>query len=454
MSEKLYSWLLRLYPANFRKAYGEEALQLFRDCQGDEKGLLPGLRFWLHLLADLAISLRREYRRVQPEALRARAALGPGGSPSFRSLPYAPPRFGALFFGSVLSLIMLSAIPRLLAHMGNGRPPGMPRPFPSPAQASNPQGVGGGLAVTAGEAPKLDDAERRRVVEAIAANLKKYYVDRDMALKVAAALAAHQKAGAYDTVTEGPAFAGLLTRQIRELSHDLHLEVIYSQHPLPDGPAEPTPERLAFYRRAMQENNCTFEKVEILPHQIGYLKLNSFPEPSVCATTAKAAMARLNGAEAIIFDLRDNRGGYPDMVMLLAAYLFDHPEYFYNPRENTSERSWIRSPVPGNRLADKPAYVLTSARTFSGAEHFSYNLKMLRRATLVGEKTGGATDAGTFHRLDNHFGMGIRETRAINPYREPDWAVVGVEPDVKVKATDALKTAQTLASRVTSSLKK
>jgi hypothetical protein len=445
MSEKLYSWLLRLYPANFRKAYGEEALQLFRDCQGDEKGLLPGLRFWLHLLADLAISLRREYRRVQPEALRARAALGPGGSPSFRSLPYAPPRFGALFFGSVLSLIMLSAIPRLLAHMGNGRPPGMPRPFPSPAQASNPQGVGGGLAVTAGEAPKLDDAERQRVVEAVAANLKKYYVDRDMALKVAAALAAHQRAGAYDTVTEGPAFAGLLTRQIRELSHDLHLEVIYSQHPLPDGPAEPTPERLAFYRRAMQENNCTFEKVEILPHQIGYLKLNSFPEPSVCAPTARAVMARLNGAEAIIFDLRDNRGGYPDMVMLLAAYLFDHPEYFYNPRENTSERSWTRSPVPGNRLADKPAYVLTSARTFSGAEHFSYNLKMLRRATLVGEKTGGATDVGTFHRLDNHFGMGIRETRAINPYREPDWAVVGVEPDVKVKATDALETAETLA---------
>jgi hypothetical protein len=76
-----------------------------------------------------------------------------------------------------------------------GRPPGVSRPFPSPAHASNPQGVGGGLAVTAGEAPKLDEAERQRVVEAIAANLKKYYVDRDAALKVTVALAAHQKAG-------------------------------------------------------------------------------------------------------------------------------------------------------------------------------------------------------------------------------------------------------------------
>jgi hypothetical protein len=39
-------------------------------------------------------------------------------------------------------------------------------------------------------------------------------------------------------------------------------------------------------------------------------------------------------------------GGSPDMVMLIAAYLFDHPEYMYNPGENTMERSWSLSPVP------------------------------------------------------------------------------------------------------------
>jgi hypothetical protein len=60
--------------------------------------------------------------------------------------------------------------------------------------------------------------------------------------------------------------------------------------------------------------------------------------------------------------------------------------------------SWTRSPVPGNRLADKPVYVLTSASTWSGAEQFSYDLKMLRRATLVGETTGGGAHAGVFHR--------------------------------------------------------
>ena len=308
-----------------------------------------------------------------------------------------------------------------------------------------PQDITSATVLPIADRAKLDAAERRRVIDAVVKNLEEHYFDPDAARKIADALLAHAKSGDDNAAADGAAFANLLTRQMREVSHDLHLEVVYSQAPLPDLSTGPTPERLARYRKAMEENNCTFEKVRILPHNIGYLKLNSFPEPSLCASTAKAAMASLNHADAIIFDLRDNTGGYPDMVMLMAAYLFDHPEYMYNPRENTTERSWTRSPVPGNKLADKPVYVLTSARTFSGAEHFSYNLKMLKRATLVGETTGGATDVGIFHRIDDHFGMGIPETRAVNPYSEPDWAVTGVQPDVKVKAADALETAEKLA---------
>jgi len=134
------------------------------------------------------------------------------------------------------------------------------------------------------------------------------------------------------------------------------------------------------------------------------------------------------------------------MVALMAAYLFDHPEYWYNPRENTTGRSWTHSPVPGNKLADKPVYLLTSGRTFSGAEQFCYDLKMLRRATLVGETTGGGAHSGVWHRIDDHFGMGVPETRAINPFAEADWAETGVEPDVMVKAADALAEAKKLAA--------
>jgi hypothetical protein len=291
----------------------------------------------------------------------------------------------------------------------------------------------------------LNAAERQRVIDAAVANLKQHYIDPDVAQKMADALLAHEKRGDDDAMTNGEIFAKQLTSQMRDVSHDMHLELVYSQDPLPRQPTGQTPEGLARYRQALEQENCTFEKVEILPHNIGYLKLNSFPDPSVCRTTATAAMASLNHADAIIFDLRDNRGGMPEMVALMASYLFDHPEYLYNPRENTTQKSWTLSPVPGNSLADKPVYVLTSARTFSGAEQFCYDLKMLKRATLVGETTGGAAHSGVWHRIDDHFGMGIPETKPINPFSEADWAETGVEPDMKVTAADALQTAEKLA---------
>ena len=103
--------------------------------------------------------------------------------------------------------------------------------------------------------------------------------------------------------------------------------------------------------------------------------------------------------------------------------------------------------MAGNRLADKAVYVLTSGETASAAEQFCYNLKMLKRATLVGETTRGSAHAGVFHRIDDHFGMGIPEVQAKNPYGKNDWEGVGVEPDVKVNAADALETAEKLAER-------
>src|SRR5256884_8485346 len=96
---------------------------------------------------------------------------------------------------------------------------------------------------------------------------------------------------------------------------------LYSEAPLPELAPTATPAFEARYRKAMEQANCAFEPVKILPHHIGYLKFDSFPDPSLCQQTAAAAMASLNDADAIIFDLRDNRGGYPGMVTLIAAYL-------------------------------------------------------------------------------------------------------------------------------------
>ena len=504
MSEKIYALLLRLNPSRFRAEYGDEALQLFRDRARDERGFFPTLRLWFDLLADLAISVPSEYFHAQPAFMVSSARQHLDGAPSFFLLENESPRLGAVFFGGMLSLLALGAVSLLNGHGGSYRPLSawlaqsqhrnsapssalervapqssgdakqktlVSRPPTTPAsaliegdakpgsfqstlllvlrrfrflqpQALQPRPQGAASAMV--ESMELDVAERRRVIDATIANLKQHYVDLVVARKMADALLAHEKSGDDDRATNGTAFAGLLTKQIRDVSQDMHVEVVYSQDPLPEHPHEPTAEDLARYRKAMEQQHCMFEKVEVLPHNIGYMKLNFFSDTSVCQSTATAAMAALNHVDTVIFDLRDNTGGFPSMVALIASYLFDHPEYMYNPREAPALQSWTPSPVPGNRLADKPVYVLTSASTWSGAEQFSYDLKMLRRATLVGETTRGGAHAGVFHRIDDHFGMGIPEVRPINPFGKADWEGTGVEPDVKVKAADALETAKDL----------
>jgi len=454
MSEKIYAWLLRLYPSRFRETYGDEALQLFRDRARDEKGFFARLRLWLDLIGDLAHSLPVEHLYIQPDLVGASAQPRFAGIPSFFFVRDELPRPGALLSGCLMSLLTLIAIWGALNSAGNYRTVRSlaSRLSPGPSASTQqqvphlrPMDAASAAMPAMPEDARLDTAEKQRVIAGAINNLKRHYVYPDAGQKTVESLLVHEMNGDDDSATDGAAFARLLTSQMRDASDDMHLEVVYSEAPLPEQPRVPTAADLGRYRQAMEEENCTFEKVEILPHNIGYLKLNSFPNPSVCEATARAAMNRLNDVDAIIFDLRDNRGGEPDMVMLMAAYLFDHPEYMYNPRENTTERSWTRSPVLGNRLADKPAYVLTSGSTASGAEHFSYDLKMLKRATLVGETTAGAAHSGVWHRIDDHFGMGITETKPINPFSKTDWAVTGIEPDVKVKAADALKTAEKLA---------
>jgi hypothetical protein len=296
----------------------------------------------------------------------------------------------------------------------------------------------------------LDAAERRRVIAGASANLKHYYVYPDAAEKMANALEAHETNGDDESASDGDAFASLLTTQMRDVSHDQHLMVLYNATGSSERNLGSTPEELARYRNEMERTNCTFEKVAILRQNIGYVKLNSFPEPTICQSTVAGAMASLNQADAIIFDLRDNRGGSPSMVALMASYLFEHPTHLddlYNRSGDSTLQSWTLSPVPENELANKPAYVLISPSTFSGAEEFAYDLKLLKRATLVGETTAGAAHMVRRHRIDEHFTIGVPDTRPINPISRGDWEGTGVTPDVSVKADDALRTAESLAVR-------
>ena len=102
--------------------------------------------------------------------------------------------------------------------------------------------------------------------------------------------------------------------------------------------------------------------------------------------------------------------------------------------------------MPGTRLPDVPVFVLTSGRTFSAAEEFTYNLKNMKRATIVGETTGGGAHPVNGYQVKGYpVSMSLPFGRAINPITGTNWEGAGIEPDVKAPAPEALEVAHTRA---------
>nr|AQQ75162.1 hypothetical protein [uncultured bacterium] len=296
------------------------------------------------------------------------------------------------------------------------------------------------------DAVRLDAKSRARVVDSVADAFDSTYVYPDVGKQMAAAVRGKEAGGAYRDAIFGQDLARRLADDLREISHDKHVDVQFSFFARPAEPPAAQSERES---RRLVAVNCGFAKAEHLKPNIGYLKFDVFGDPKVCAPTAAAAMTLLSDAEALILDLRQNAGGAPGMSEFIATYLFDqrtHLDDMYNRVEDTITESWTLPYVPGRKFLDKPVYVLVSSRTFSAAEALSYELKHLKRATLVGETTLGGAHPTDTRRLDDHFSARVPFARSINPITRTNWEGVGVEPDVKVPAAEALDTALKLAT--------
>jgi hypothetical protein len=283
----------------------------------------------------------------------------------------------------------------------------------------------------------LDEAERSRVIDGAARLMAQSYLFPEVGRTTAEKLRTQHRHGAYRAITDGRIFAIRLTDDLRTLSGDKHIAVDFFARSMPEEPParpRPDPARLAAI-------HCGFQKAEHYPPNIGYLKLNGFEEPDVCGSTAMAAMTFLADSDALIIDLRDNGGGAPRMAALISSYLFDEPVHLddlYDRNRNISEQFWTLPYLPGKKNTDKMVFVLTAGRTFSTGELFSYDLKSLKRATLIGETTGGGAHTVAPHRIDDHFFMRVSFGQFINPITRTNWENSGVEPDVKVPAADAL----------------
>ncbi|MEP6862154.1 MAG: S41 family peptidase [Deltaproteobacteria bacterium] len=287
----------------------------------------------------------------------------------------------------------------------------------------------------------LDGAKRTAVIDKIAAALAKTYIDADKAKSMGAALHAHLAKGDYDKLDDGDAFAHQLTTDLHADTHDLHMRVMFGPHPK----REPTPPPEAAQLEQLHQMNYGFGPIERLKGNVARVVINGFPEASFEAAQKGIGdlMSQVADADALIVDLRENHGGSPETVALVASYMFDakpvHLVDIYERETKKTTPSWTHAKLPGKRFGGtKPVYVLMSKSTFSGGEELAYDLQTTKRATLIGETTGGGAHPTKMVSLDDWFAIAVPFAESISPVTHSNWEGTGVVPDVPTTADAAL----------------
>lgn len=298
----------------------------------------------------------------------------------------------------------------------------------------------------------LDAKMKITTVNRISKLLNDNYVFPETAKKMEAYIKSQLNSSAYDNISDPGDFSQKLTADLQSISHDKHLRVNFNPETakrLIEEEKNPSQDDDKQFIEQMRKDNYGFKEAKILSGNIGYIDFRFFAPSDYSKETVASAMNFVSGTDAIIFDMRQNGGGSPDGVRLICSYLFGkepvHINDIYTRFNDNTEEFWTLRKVDGKKMPDVPVYVLTSNYTFSGAEEFTYDLKNQKRATIIGEVTGGGANPGGTMAINDNFIMFVPRGRAISPVTNTNWEGTGVTPDVQIASTKALEKAQILA---------
>ena len=298
----------------------------------------------------------------------------------------------------------------------------------------------------AAEDTALNASGRAAIVQTLVAKMNANYIEPAVAERVGSAIARKNAEGGYATAASAQTFSAALAKDLRALSGDLHFGARLDERFRERGNAADVPTRAKMdeARDQVERWGYGIEKLERLPGNVGYIELRGFGGTEFVGPAYSAAMSLMAGTDALILDLRRNGGGSPASVAYLMSHFFPlgderHLIDIYNRPTGMTRQFWTVKTVA--QRYDKPVYVLTSARTFSGGEDCAYDFQTQKRGTLVGETTGGGANPVDWFSLGHGIAVTIQTARTTNFVTKTNWEHVGVKPDIAVPAAQALQTA-------------
>jgi hypothetical protein len=295
--------------------------------------------------------------------------------------------------------------------------------------------------ITAAKHQLLTAHQIEIIVDTVCDKIKQGYVYADKGKKISDYLHTQLKAGIYNKYTNRDELATKLTNDMRSVCYDGHL-VVRVDADAPIGPVPNTPSSQPDpHPVPPEEENFNLKKIEILPGNIGYFRLDGFTRNREVWPVLENALHFLERSKALIIDVRYNGGGSGGMVNLMECFLFNKKTemngFIDRSGKDTTHNEADPAAVKGFTL-NMPIYILTSHQTFSAAEDFAYGMQSVHRAQTVGETSGG----GAHPTEDSPVGYGliirVPFMRSYNPYTHKDWEGVGVVPDIRCPSELAL----------------
>jgi carboxyl-terminal processing protease len=176
-------------------------------------------------------------------------------------------------------------------------------------------------------------------------------------------------------------------------------------------------------------------ETRMIDGHIGYIGLNNFSAPA--SDQFRAGLSELldQGADQIVFDLRDNPGGYIDAAQQIASQFIGDGLIF---TQESADDDVKRYESTGDGIAtdpDLPVVVLINGGSASASEIVAAALQERGRATLVGEPSFGKNTVQVWGRLENEGGVRITISRWFTPDHNsvaPD----GIQPDIAAARTE------------------
>ncbi len=287
----------------------------------------------------------------------------------------------------------------------------------------------------------VSSKELHTIIDSIDVLVKRYYIHPEVGKQMVQHIRSKDNNGSYQKITNPKALADTLKTDLRSINGDLHMGMIYRS----------PRERATAGQPSIQVNesglwsNYGLSEIKVLEGNIGYLKISHFTRHEffeAIKPVVTSAIESLKNTDAIIVDVRDNGGGFEDMVAYYISYFFDsaEPIHLSDYRCTLHDHTYGISTNPnvlGTKLPDTKLFVLVNSNTGSAAESFAYMLKHLGRATIIGEVTVGAGNGASLHPINDRFTLVVSTEETINAVTKTSFEKVGVIPHIKTSSEEA-----------------